>query len=463
MRENYLPKDQRKKILLISDDLRLPSGVGTMSRELVIGTAHKFNWVQIAAAVQHPEHGKVLDASESLATDTGVPDAYLHLFPSNGYGDIQTVRNIINFERPDALMLFTDPRYFIWLFYNEHELRQLLPITYLNIWDDLPFPMYNELYYRSVDSLFAISRQTYNINKVVLGERAKDKVIKYVPHGINPKYFYPITSDEDKTKLTAFKQQLFNGDDVEFAVLYNNRNIRRKMTGDVVLAYREFLLQLPVEQQSKCRLVLHTQPVDDNGTDLPRLIRDCAPEIKVIFSQQRIDTNQMNLLYNACDVCINLASNEGFGLATAEAMMVGKVIIANVTGGLQDQMGFSNYFGEYLTEHDFSKEWGTNADGKYREHGNWAFPVFPAQRALIGSPPTPYIFDDRCRWEDAAKEIRKVFDMKPEERQWRGEEGRQYMLTQGFSAEAMCAKFIEGMDETFTSWTPRERFELLKA
>jgi glycosyltransferase involved in cell wall biosynthesis len=462
MRENYLSREQRKKILLISDDLRLPSGVGTMSRELVLGTAHRFNWTQVAAAMHHPESGRVLDASESLAQDTGVPDAYLHMFPSSGYGDIQFIRNIINFEKPDAIMLFTDPRYFTWLFYNEHELRQLLPITYLNIWDDLPFPMYNEVYYRSVDALFAISKQTYNINKVVLGDRAKDKVIHYVPHGINSNHFYPVTSDDDKTKLLEFKKQLFGTDNIKFAVLYNNRNIRRKMTGDVILAYREFLLKLPPEEQKACRLVLHTQPVDENGTDLPRVIRDCAPEIDVVFSQNRIDINQMNLLYNACDVCINLASNEGFGLATAEALMAGKLMLANVTGGLQDQMGFK-INGRYLSEEDFDKNWGTNADGRLREHGDWAVPVFPSQRALIGSPPTPYIFDDRCKWEDAAEAIRTVYDMNPEERQIRGLKGREFLMTEGFSADAMCKQFIDGMEATFTNWTPRERFELIKA
>ena len=34
---------------------------------------------------------------------------------------------------------------------------------------------------------------------------------------------------------------------------------------------------------------------------------------------------------------INLASNEGFGLGTAEAVMAGTPMIVNVTGGLQDQ------------------------------------------------------------------------------------------------------------------------------
>ena len=35
----------KKKILLLSDDLRMNSGVGTMSKEFVLGTLHHYDWV----------------------------------------------------------------------------------------------------------------------------------------------------------------------------------------------------------------------------------------------------------------------------------------------------------------------------------------------------------------------------------------------------------------------------------
>lgn len=153
---------------LTTYEYHMPSGVGVMSRELVIGTAHRFNWVQLAAAVVHPEAGKVLDASDSINTDTGLSDAYLRLYPSNGYGDQNVIRTLINQEKPDAILHFTDPRYWIWLYQMEHELRQFIPILYYSVWDDLPFPKYNRPYYQSCDAIFAISRQTHNIHKQVL-------------------------------------------------------------------------------------------------------------------------------------------------------------------------------------------------------------------------------------------------------------------------------------------------------
>ena len=60
----WLPKEQRKKILFLSDDMRIHSGVGVMSREIIEQTAGYFNWVQVGAAVNHPEAGKLVDISD---------------------------------------------------------------------------------------------------------------------------------------------------------------------------------------------------------------------------------------------------------------------------------------------------------------------------------------------------------------------------------------------------------------
>ena len=63
----------KKKILLLSDDLRMASGIATMSKELVLGTAHKYDWFQVGAAINHPEAGKILDVNEASIKVTGVP------------------------------------------------------------------------------------------------------------------------------------------------------------------------------------------------------------------------------------------------------------------------------------------------------------------------------------------------------------------------------------------------------
>jgi hypothetical protein len=54
MKEGYIPRDQRKKILMLSDDIRTQSGVGNMAKEIVLNSAHHFNWVNLGGAIQHP-------------------------------------------------------------------------------------------------------------------------------------------------------------------------------------------------------------------------------------------------------------------------------------------------------------------------------------------------------------------------------------------------------------------------
>ena len=126
----------------------------------------------------------------------GINDSKVTLYPCDGYGDPDLLREVIKREKIDALFLITDPRYFEWLFNIENEIRKEIPIAYLNIWDDLPAPMYNKDFYDSCDALFGISKQTKNINEMVLGkDGAKNKVIKYIPHGLNHNIFKPIDKD----------------------------------------------------------------------------------------------------------------------------------------------------------------------------------------------------------------------------------------------------------------------------
>ena len=80
-------KSKKKKILLLSDDLRMHSGIATQSKEFVMGTIHKYDWVQLGGAVKHPEEGKIVDMSEAVRNEMGIMDAYLKIYPISGYGN----------------------------------------------------------------------------------------------------------------------------------------------------------------------------------------------------------------------------------------------------------------------------------------------------------------------------------------------------------------------------------------
>lgn len=464
-KEGYIPKEQRKKILLLSDDIRFTSGISTMAKEIVIGTSHRFNWVNLGAAITHPEAGKKLDVCADTNTLAKIEDASVFIYPHSGYGSQEILRQLIEIEKPDAIVFFTDPRYWIWLFQIENEVRKKIPMVYLNIWDDLPAPLYNKAYYESCDALMAISKQTFNINKIVLGEKAKDKVIKYVPHGINEEVFYPITPEmtEDYSKVKEMKKKFFGENQPNFVILYNARNIRRKCVPDLIVGYVEFCNQLPLEEAKKCALLLHTQPVDENGTDLPAVIELlCDPERhRVVFSTDRNSPYDMNILYNCCDVVALVSSNEGWGLSLTEGMMCGKPIIATVTGGMQDQIRFEDKQGNWI---EFNENFCSNHFGTYKTHGNWAFPVFPSNISLVGSVPTPYIFDDRADFRDIAIQISASYKSGENFRKFIGAEARKWVTSDEsmMSARAMCKNVIDTLEETFAKWKPRPSHEFIK-
>ena len=459
----YLPPEQRKKILLICDDIRVHSGVATVGREVVIQTAQHFNWVNLGGAIKHPEEGKRLDLSQSTNETTGLTDSSVMMYPVSDYGNPDILRNIIKFEKPDAIMLITDPRYFIWLFAMENEIRKSIPITYLNIWDDYPAPLYNKPYYEACDLLMGISKQTVNINKLVLDDKADSKIVKYVPHGLNHELMNPINENHEKwNELQEFKKQLFSGKEYDFVLFFNSRNIRRKQIPDTMLAYRYFIDQLPIEQAKKCCLLLHTEKINEHGTDLPAVqeLLLNGEQYNVVFTNQVFNNYQMNLLYNSTDCQIQLTSNEGWGLSLTEALLAGKPIIANVTGGMQDQMRFEFEDGTWI---DFDADFPSNHRGTIKKHGEWAFPVYPTSRSIVGSPPTPYIYDDRCESEDAAKQIMAVYSLSKEERKARGLKGREWATGDeaGFTGEHQGKRVIEAFDELFTTWKPREKFEFI--
>jgi hypothetical protein len=82
----------KKKILLLSDDLRMSSGIATVSKDLVFGTLDKYDWVQLGAAVNHPEKGKEIDLGEDARKISGISDASVKLIPWTGYGDANILR-----------------------------------------------------------------------------------------------------------------------------------------------------------------------------------------------------------------------------------------------------------------------------------------------------------------------------------------------------------------------------------
>tara|TARA_R110002167_G_scaffold172061_1_gene370239 strand:+ start:256 stop:1653 length:1398 start_codon:yes stop_codon:yes gene_type:complete len=449
----------KKKILLLSDDIRIHSGVGTMSKSFVLGTVKKFDWVQMAGAIKHPEMGKIADLSEDVNNTQNITDAYVKLYPVNGYGDQDTLRTIIDIEKPDAIMHFTDPRFWGWLYAMEHELRQSIPIMYYNIWDDLPYPHWNENAYESCDALMAISKQTYNINRQVCQRkpRIEGKDLFYVQHGINEDVFYPILGKDEEYE--KFANDVIQGRTLDFIAFFNSRNIRRKGMSDLVSAFASFVKKLDINDSSA--LILHTDPVDENGTDMPALLAGLYPNLNIIFSTQKLSPMHMNYMYNIADVTCNPSSAEGFGLSHMESMMAGTPTIATVLGGLQDQMGFK-IDGREITTDDFTAEVGSNSNKQLStEHGEWTYPLWP-NHSLQGSVPTPYIYDSRPTIEDITSGLEFWKNQSKSERIRKGISGRNWAIENNFTEKGMNEAMSSAIQTCFDSFKPKQSYELIE-
>jgi glycosyltransferase involved in cell wall biosynthesis len=278
---------------------------------------------------------------------------------------------------------------------------------------------------------------------------------------LNHEHYYPIEKEDELKALEVFKKQIFGTEEKDFVVFFNSRNIRRKQIPDTMLAFRLFLDTLPKEKANKCALLMHTELISEHGTDLEAIRKVLFNDYPnaIHFSLNKLDNNQLNMMYNIADAQILLTSNEGWGLSLTEAILAGTVIIANVTGGMQDQMRFEDEYGNWYTP---TPKIPSNHTGRYKNHGSWAFPVYPTNRSIQGSPKTPYIWDDRCNAEDAAERISEVYALSREMRKELGKVGRHWALNEaGLTGESMGVRVIEAVNKLFNTWTPRERYELI--
>jgi glycosyltransferase involved in cell wall biosynthesis len=368
---------KKYKVLVLSDHALSTSGVGTQTRHLINGLLKKGCWSfrQFGAAIKHTNY------------DTVVVNEDFIIKPIDGFGDPNLIRVTLATEKPDILFIFTDPRFFTWLFEIEDEVHQMCPIVWWHVWDNYPYPKFNDLYYQATDTINCHSHMTYEMIKEE-GSHA-DKTF-FIPHAIPDNLYGPL--DENLTKQN--KITLLGEDRKDhFVALWVNRNAKRKRPNDALMTWKLFLDNLEKDYGHRnATLIMHTEPTDQEGPNLFETSKVLGLEQNVFFSRDRIEFDKMNVIYNIVDVCFTMSYAEGFGLSTLESMMTGTPIVAPKTGGLTRQ----------VVDHRDGTENGV------------ALPI--VVKSLVGSQAVPYIYEDYASIEDAAKALRKLHDMNDEEK-----------------------------------------------
>jgi len=177
-----------------------------------------------------------------------------------------------------------------------------------------------------------------NFAKGVVVEAAKEfvntehsealiKKLSIIPHGADDKIYYPI-QDRIEVRRKLFKSDKF---DNSFIILNANRNQPRKKLDVTMGAFAMFMEQNP---ESDAYLYMHSAIID-KSINLYQLAKQLGILSNVIFSvpidqptrRPNASDEEMNLIYNACDVGINTSMGEGWGLVSVEHAMTGAVQI----------------------------------------------------------------------------------------------------------------------------------------
>tara|TARA_B100001123_G_scaffold437566_1_gene570037 strand:- start:24847 stop:26094 length:1248 start_codon:yes stop_codon:yes gene_type:complete len=400
----------KKKVLMLSDHALCTSGVGVQSRHLIEGLIKKGCWSfrQFGAAIKHGDYETVV-----------VNDDFI-IKPVDGFGTPEMLRVTLATEKPDAVFLFTDPRFFTWLFEMEDEIHQVCPIVWWHVWDNRPTPRFNDVLYESTDLINCHSHLTYE----VVSENFPEKT-NFIPHSLPEGIFFPMSKkDIDTCRVSLLGKERED----HFVVLWINRNARRKRPADLVWAWSMFVKEVKEKYgHDKVTLLMHTDPGDHEGPNLFSVVELFDVKQSVVFSTERVDFNHMNVLHNISDACIQVSYAEGFGLSTLEAMQTGTPIIATTTGGLTRQ----------VVDHRDGTENGV------------ALPI--ELKSLVGSQSVPYIFEDYTSAETIAAALMKMFEEGPEGRKKLGEKARKYVLSE-FLHQDTIDKWHDTLMHTIDNW-----------
>lgn len=282
----------RKRILVLGEVLQ-PSGYSTVLQGLLPFLEERF------------------DLHVFARTCTAAPAVWSErwtLHPNDIYADvwgIEKVPLLLERLRPDMVWIVYDAALYL---VNREALAPFPAVLYCPIDGPRPTP-------QTVARLADLERLvlfTETARAAVEGAGAERvPAIEILPHGLDAGTFRPLPTSERR----AARRELL-GREEGFFVLNANRNNRRKRPDLTIQGFAAFARERP-----DAWLVLHMDPERD--LDLREIAATSGIAGRVIWSDRPLPSEDLNRLYNACDVGVNTSAGEGWGLVSFEHAATG--------------------------------------------------------------------------------------------------------------------------------------------
>jgi glycosyltransferase involved in cell wall biosynthesis len=353
----YPSKNGKKRILWAGTHIHQSNGY---SRVMYYIAKYLGNFDDIELTIYGFQNFNICDGQKSIRNEINpnviIYDAYENEEPKrNGFGE-KEIGNYIKKHPQDIIIIFNDSIITTALtatIINEcgDERKNFKLVSYMDQVYTYQKKTYIEILNTYFDAIIAFTPYWKEI-AYKLGIR-KTMDIHVFPHGFDHNLYYPIDQ-----KIARIYNN-YNEDD--FMVLNLNRNQPRKRWDTAIIAWVEFVERhynvniTKTMSKNDCKINKHTsRPVKlvigtsmDSYWDLMDIVetevkfRNVPLEyvkntIISLNSPQQLSDRDINILYNACDVGLNTADGEGFGLCGFEGLAIGKAQISSYVGGMRE-------------------------------------------------------------------------------------------------------------------------------
>ncbi len=228
---------------------------------------------------------------------------------------IPRIPEVIDQVKPDVIICLND----IWVVNQFWERCQFMKPTH-GFKFIAYFPIDSERYYpdmlRNIPHWDLAITFTVNCAHRILSHGIGAARLGVLPHGVDTSKFTPMPKDEAREKLGLPKDK--------FIVFNGNRNQPRKRIDLTIQSFVKF-----AKDKDDTMLYLHMGAKDMGWDVIPLFRRECERygidgTNRLVLTSEAMNYIQappddlLNVIYNACDVGINTADGEGWGLVSFE-------------------------------------------------------------------------------------------------------------------------------------------------